>query len=257
MRKLFEGVKAELIFLGIASVALGIFMILKPEIVTKGICYVVGAVLVICGIFNLIAILVQQGAKPFTFRIIPAALSIVVGAFFLLGADFVFNILWFAIGVAIIMNSTFKFQYAYELKYLGYAKWWMNLVFAVVSLGFGIVLLLVPSEVQTTMIVISGIIILIDGVSDLGASFTYIMNNHQIRKEEKAEIKRRKAEANAAKKKQSKKNKVFKEEDGTKVYAFDDNVESEENIPIVNGEIVDEGVKFEVSETNKDEKTQA
>ncbi len=185
----FKSIKKELFILGILSIAIGAVMVIYPETVSKVICYVIGGLLVLSGAFVLTVVLVQKGVRPFTFRVIAAALAMAVGFLFIFGADFVFDILWVFIGIGIIMNSYFKSQYAYELKYSGSPKWWVNLVISMISLALGIILILERNVVQTTMIRLTGVFLAIDGLCDLASVFTFIADFKRIRKEEKVEEK--------------------------------------------------------------------
>ena len=181
----FKSIKKELFFLGIISIAIGAVMVIYPDTVSKVICYVIGGLLIVSGGFVLTVVLVHKGARPFTFRIIAAALAMAVGFLFIFGADFVFDILWVFIGIGIIMNSYFKSQYAYELKQSGNPTWWHNLVISMISLALGIILILKRDEAQQTMIRLTGIFLAVDGLCDLASVYTFIADFSRIRKEEK------------------------------------------------------------------------
>jgi uncharacterized membrane protein HdeD (DUF308 family) len=210
----FKSIKKELFVLGVLSIAVGAVMVIYPETVSKVICYVIGALLVVSGAFVLTAILVQKGTKPFTFRVVAAALALAVGFLFIFGADFVFDILWVFIGIGIIMNSYFKTQYAYELKFSGSPKWWVNLVISMISLALGIILILERDAAQSTIIRLTGIFLAVDGLCDLASVFTFLAEFKRIRKEEKTAEKEKamqeklsKREAKLAKKLAKKKKK--------------------------------------------------
>ncbi len=185
----FKSIKKELFVLGILSIAIGAVMVIYPDTVSKVICYVIGALLVVSGGFVLLSMLVQKGAKPFTLRVIAAAMAMAVGFLFIFGADFVFDILWVFIGIGIIMNSYFKTQYAYELKFSGSPKWGINLVLSMISLALGIILILEREAAQNTMIRLTGIFLAVDGLCDIAAVFTFVADFRRIRKAEKVEEK--------------------------------------------------------------------
>lgn len=187
----FKSIKKELFVLGILSIAIGAVMVIYPDTVSKVICYVIGGLLVVSGAFVLTVVLVRKGAKPFTFRVIAAALALAVGFLFIFGADFVFDILWVFIGIGIIMNSYFKSQYAYELKYSGSPKWWVNLVISMISLALGIILIMERDAAQNAMIRLTGIFLAVDGLCDIASVYTFVADFRRIRKEEKAEEKAR------------------------------------------------------------------
>ncbi|MCR5823417.1 MAG: DUF308 domain-containing protein [Lachnospiraceae bacterium] len=210
----FKSIKKELFFLGILSIAIGVVMVLYPDTVNKVICYVIGAILVISGGFVLTVVLVNKGAKPFSLRVIAAALAVAVGALFIFGASFVFDILWVFMGIGIIMNSYFKTQYAYELRYSGSPRWWINLVISMISLALGIILILNRAGEPGKMIKLTGIFLAIDGLCDLASVLTFLAEFRRIRKEERAVEKERlmqeklsKREAKLAKKMAKKKKK--------------------------------------------------
>ncbi len=182
----FKSIKKELFVLGILSIAIGVVMVLYPDTVSQVICYVIGGLLVVSGGFVLTTVLVHKGVRPFVFKIIAAALAMAVGFLFIFGATFVFDILWVFIGIGIIMNSYFKSQYAYELKYQGSPNWWENLVISMVSLALGIILILKRDDAQSTMIRLTGIFLAVDGLCDLASVYTFIADFRRIRKEERA-----------------------------------------------------------------------
>ncbi len=196
----FKSIKKELFVLGVLSIAIGAVMVIYPETVSKVICYVIGALLVVSGAFVLISVLVQKGAKPFTLRIIAAALAMAVGFLFIFGATFVFDILWVFIGIGIIMNSYFKTQYAYELKFSGSPRWWENLVFSLISLALGIILILKRADAQSTMIRLTGIFLAVDGLCDLASVYTFLAEFKRIRKVERVEEKERAMQEKLSKK---------------------------------------------------------
>ncbi len=210
MKNFFKSIKLELFVLGALSFVAGLYMVIKPDLVSKVMFYVIGTLLVLAGVFVLVTVLVKKGVRPYSLKVIAAALSVVVGIFFLIGAEWAYEILWMVFGVAIVMGALFKISYAYELKYTGFGKWWLNLVLAIVSLALGILLIKQPFEDNANMIVITGIVLLVDGVTDVGSSLIYFinsvriahMNNKQKRLEkaaEKAQVKAKKAEEKAAK----------------------------------------------------------
>ncbi len=181
----FKSIKKELFVAAVLDIAVGVIMIMYPDEVSHFICYVIGGLFILCGGFSLVNILVNKGTQPFTFRVIPAALAVAVGFLFVFGADFVFDILWIFIGVGIIMKSYFKSQFSYELKYAGAPKWWINLVISMISLCLGIVLILERDVAQTTIIMLSGIFMIIDGICDLATVMTFVADHARIRNAEK------------------------------------------------------------------------
>ncbi len=181
----FKSIKKELFVAAVLDMAVGVIMIMYPDEVSRFICYVIGALFILCGGFSLTNILVNKGTQPFTFRVIPAALAVAVGFLFIFGHDFVFDILWVFIGVGIIMKSYFKSQFSYELKYAGAPKWWINLVISMISLCLGIVLIIERDVAQRTLIILSGIFMIIDGVCDLATVMTFVADHCRIRNAEK------------------------------------------------------------------------
>lgn len=254
----FKSLKKELFVLGVLSILVGIVMLIYPTEVEKFICYVIGALFIICGGFALGAILVKKGAQPFTFRIIPASLAVAIGFLFIFGAGFVFDVLWVFIGIGIIMNSYFKNQYAYELKFSGAQKWWINLALSMISLALGVVLIVERDIDQMKMIRLAGIFLAVDGLCDIASVVTFVANYNRIRKEEKAEEKAKamqekltKKEAKLAKRLAKKNKKVVNLEEvvlGSKAEA------AAEETEIITE--VSENTNVSVEDTLEEEKTE-
>ncbi|MCQ2506693.1 MAG: DUF308 domain-containing protein [Lachnospiraceae bacterium] len=238
LKKLGTELKKELLIVGIISVLCGVMMIAKPETVTKVICYVVGCVFLVVGLFNLIVIFVKKGAKPYVLRVIAAALAITIGGFFVIRASWIVNIIWVFMGVLIIMNAYFKFEYAYDLKHQEFNSWWYNLVFASLAIAGGIILLLINQLdiTQIAKIRITGILLVIDGICDLASTWLYIANMIKFNKIVKTEIRREKMERKLSLKEKKRARKYLKDSnevisvDDIVSVAYDENEETETKI---------------------------
>lgn len=212
MKNQFKELKKELFFVGLLSIAAGFCMIVWPDTVSKVICYVVGGLLTVSGIFSLVMIFVRKEEKPFSFRLIPAAVSVVLGIFFLLSAAFVFEIMWVLFGALLIGNAYFKFEYGFDLKHEKFEKWWINLILATVSIIFGVILISKPTVISEHMILFTGIFVLVDGLCDLTATYLYASYVHSVNVKIRKEIKEQKAVEKAEQKAEKEKLKREKQE---------------------------------------------
>ena len=67
------------------------------------------------------------------------------------------------IGVGVIVDSVLRLQIALNLRHVGGKYWVMLLVTALVTLGFGILLLFNPFTAVKVATIVAGVFLLIDG----------------------------------------------------------------------------------------------
>lgn len=159
-------------------VVLGILLVFESELTIKTISYVIGAVLVAAGTFALIRYINnnKKGFETSELDILYGIVTIVLGILVIANPHAIASIIPIVLGIAIIISSAVKIQYAFDLKNSENDLWKTTMVIAVVGTICGIVLLFNPFEGAVMIMKIVGIFILIYAILDLIS--TYIIKRN-------------------------------------------------------------------------------
>ncbi len=157
--------KGTIILLSIVYLLVGLALIIWPTAARLAICYVIGAVAVIYGGYRLIDYLKNKnvqagGAISLTISIV----CIILGIVLIFRANAVTAIFGVIIGIAVIADSIIRLQAALGAKHLGSDNWKLYMLFAVIMLVIGVVLLFDPFAGANAAMIISGIVMMCDGI---------------------------------------------------------------------------------------------
>ena len=162
MTKPFQ--KAMLIT-SIVYLIVGLVLIIWPDAARQIIIYAIGAAALVYGGYRIIDFFVRKEHLSGTIQL-GVALGIgclLVGLFLIFKVDLIVTLLAAVIGVAVIIDSVLRLQIALNLRHVGGQYWLVLLITALVTLGFGILLLFNPFTAVKVATIIAGVLLLIDG----------------------------------------------------------------------------------------------
>lgn len=167
MDKFLKDAKVGAILSAILSIGLGIVLIIYPQLSSTVICYTFGAILVICSLFHVFFYFKNKRENSFmNFNLIIAIITGVIGVWIILNPTMVIMIIPIIFGIVLVVHGIVDIKQAIELKGKYYDYWWIAIIFAFLNIGFAIILFINPFTVVTTVVVI-GISLVYDGVSDI------------------------------------------------------------------------------------------
>ena len=162
MTKPFQ--KAMLIT-SIVYLIVGLVLIIWPDAARQIIIYANGAAALVYGGYRIIDFFARKEHLSGTIQL-GVALGIgclLVGLFLIFKVDLIVTLLAAVIGVAVIIDSVLRLQIALNLRHVGGQYWLVLLITALVTLGFGILLLFNPFTAVKVATIIAGVLLLIDG----------------------------------------------------------------------------------------------
>ena len=160
--------KAAYITYSIVLIALGAALMLMPEISTKIICYIMGAIVLVCGITKIIAYFTNDAyGLAFQFDLALGIITVIVAIILLVHPKGIISFIDLLIGLFILIDGAFKLQIAIEAKSFGLKRWWAILLISVLTVLAGILLMLNPFDGAIALIRLIGIAFLIDGIENL------------------------------------------------------------------------------------------
>ena len=161
-------IKKSKIIGGIVSAALGALLLFWPGLTMGIICQAVGAALGIIGILTCVTFFTQSEESPFRAGSLIAGIPLtLIGLYIFLRPAFLIEIIPMVVGVIILLDGVANLFETMSLMKQGYSKWWISLIFALITVIGGLVLIMRPFSVAKTLMRVIGAVTLYNGLSDI------------------------------------------------------------------------------------------
>ena len=167
MKQFWKNLKKGMLLSALVSLVLGLVMVLRPEVVENTLRFVLGGSLTLFGALEIVFVFARPNGLFSVGRIVPGVLSLAVGLVFLFRFDTFVSLLWILLGVSLLIDGIYKLQYAFELKGAAVKNWWINLLISLAALVMAAVLMIQPFDVQKSMTVFAGILLIANASFDL------------------------------------------------------------------------------------------
>lgn len=169
-KKSLKTYKTLAIVLSVVTMALGLVMICWPSISAVAICYLMGAVCIVVGIYEIIRYF-DLGLIGVLFRydLFLGIMSVLAGILLVLHPDGGVVILPVVLGFYIILASVFSIQISTEARHFGFSGWWGALLLGIAGAILGVLMILDPFRGAAALMVFTGISLLVTGVESIYA----------------------------------------------------------------------------------------
>ena len=153
----------------ILLLVLGLLLIFQSEATIVTISYVIGGILIAAGVLAIIRFIKnsKEQANTFNLDILYGLVTVILGIIVITNPHAIASILPIVLGIAIIISSSSKLQYAFVLKNDQNDMWKTTLVIAIISTICGVVLLFNPFAGAVLIMRIVGIFILVYSILDI------------------------------------------------------------------------------------------
>jgi len=164
-----QGKKSRFIYMVISVIVmiLGLCMIIWPVYSAELICTAIGIGLLLIGVLLVIRYLSAE-TKTMGHQIL-FAIGVIIG---ILGLIMLFRPKWILalihviLGIAILVDGIFKGVKAFEAKHAAKDKWWLVLLFALLTCVFGVIVVLDPFKGVSVLMTVIGVILLLEGIQN-------------------------------------------------------------------------------------------
>jgi len=147
----------------------------RPDISIKIIGKVLGAALILFGCAKLIGYFSKDLFRlAFQYDLQFGILVFIIGLVIFLKPSDVVNLMFIAIGTAILADSLFKIQIAFDSRKFGIKKWWGILALSILTGIIALVLIFKPSESARALAVLLGVTLITAGVLNLFVAITTV-----------------------------------------------------------------------------------
>lgn len=166
--KLLKKLKTNVVISAALCILLGIVLVAWPDLSMKIVCTAIGAVLLIGGGVRLaVYFTARDGSVYAQMNLIMGIVLAVVGVWILLQPDKVLAIIPIIVGIVIVLHGVNNLQQAVTLYKEKYDKWWVALILGLLTVGFGVLLICKPFAALDTVVMLIGICLIFDGISDI------------------------------------------------------------------------------------------
>ena len=166
--KLLKKLKTNIVISAILCILLGIVLVAWPDLSMQIVCTAIGAVLLIGGGVRLaVYFTAKDGSVYAQMNLITGIILAVVGVWILMQPDKVLAIIPIIVGIVIALHGINNLQQAITLCKEKYDKWWIALILGLLTVGFGVLLVCRPFEALNTAVMMIGIFLIYDGISDI------------------------------------------------------------------------------------------
>ena len=162
-------VKSGTMLLSIAYIVIGMLLLIMPETSLLWICNIFGVVVLVTGIVCLIQYARIRGTG-FTapFMLVGGVITAGLGIFTLAKPQVVTSFLPVVFGIFIVVDGLSRIGTAIDLAKRRGQKWWMLLLFSIVSVALGVLLVLHPFDAAVSVVMLCGILLIVEGALNLG-----------------------------------------------------------------------------------------
>lgn len=154
------------IIASLAYLVLGFIMMLFPKSISDVLCYTLGIVLTVYGLFNIISFFINKELGLY-FELIVGVIATAFGIFTLFTPSIIVNIIFVTIGIIIIIDSLMDIKHSFQLKALGMKHWWICTAVSVSVIILGLCTIFFPGFFGDFLIFLLGIIMIYEGISGL------------------------------------------------------------------------------------------
>lgn len=175
-----EGMKKNYFISAILTIALGAVLVIWPDWSGRILCYLLGAALILMGGIQLIVCIRAERIGFYSkFSMLMNIILILLGAWVCIRPDMVLSLVPVIIGIVMLIHGCMDLQFTMDIKHAGSGKWWIALIFALVTLTLGVFLVMHPFLAFEITMLIIGIGLLYDGISDLVLMIVAAYAQHQ------------------------------------------------------------------------------
>lgn len=168
MRERLKSLQLSVILAAVLYIALGLVLLLWPDLSSTVLCYAFGAVLLLYGVFTLFT-LFRSGGTSVAFRLeqVVAAVAAALGLVFLLWPHMILSFLPVVFGVYLVVDSIPAIKRAWEMRRYHYERWAVALALALLGAGLGLFIVFQPWFTAKVLLRIIGAVFVYQGVADL------------------------------------------------------------------------------------------
>lgn len=159
---------------GIAMSALGLVLTVFPGLASSVVFNAIGMIAIIIGVVHLARYsMLDSKASIGSNGMFVGLMWLVGGILIIVLKGFLLSLLPMFFGLVLLIGGIAKLQYTLNFKRMGVTRWYFELVATILSIAFGVIILVNPFNTALLLMRIVGIALLIEGIQDLISHYAY------------------------------------------------------------------------------------
>lgn len=168
MKSIIQDMKQNYFINAVIMVALGLVLVIWPDVLGVMLCYMLGGALILMGVIQLIGFLRGERLGFYSkFNMIMGIVLVLLGLWICTQPRIVLSIIPVVVGIIMLIHGLMDIQYTLDIKKTGNTKWWIAMIAAIITLVVGLLLVFNPFTAYEITMILLGIAMLYDGGSDL------------------------------------------------------------------------------------------
>lgn len=160
--------------IGLCLSLLGLVLIICPGLASSVVFNVIGAACIIIGVVHLARYsMLDTKASIASNGMLVGLLWLIGGILLIALKGLLLSLLPILFGLILLVGGIIKLQYTLNFKRMGVKRWYFELAATVLSIAFGVIILVNPFSTALLLMRIIGIALLIEGVQDLISRCAY------------------------------------------------------------------------------------
>ncbi|MGN1176797.1 MAG: HdeD family acid-resistance protein [Roseburia sp.] len=165
MREMLKKIKADVVLSAILCIILGIVLFVYTAQATNLICTILALFLIVMGAGHIVTYLMDKNKN--TVRLVCGIIVLVIGVWILANPAVVISLIPAIIGVILLLHGIEGIRLAVDTKQANDTTWISGLILSVITIIFGLVLIVRAFEAAQIAFKVVGIALIYDGVSKL------------------------------------------------------------------------------------------
>lgn len=187
MESILKKIKTNVVISSLLCVVLGLVLVIRPGMSMRIVCTAVGIVLIVAGITRMIDHFAARDSSMYSqVNLVFGIVLAVVGVWIVLKPDTVLAIIPIIVGIVIVLHGINNIKQAMELWRDKYDKWWVAGIMGVLTVGFGVLLICRPFAAIDTVVMLIGMCLIYDGLSNIWIVSRVYKNAKMMRQEMEA-----------------------------------------------------------------------
>ena len=169
---LFDKIRKDVVLSSIVYLVLGLILLFKPGTALVTIVDILAIMIAVMGVVSLVTYFTRKDTVA-SGGMIKGVMYLILAAVLHFGAGFIISIIPFIMGVLVIISGIVKLQEAMDMMKVKVNGYVPMLLISIMSLVFGLVILLNPFATAALLFRIIGIALIYNAVSDLLTVFYF------------------------------------------------------------------------------------
>ena len=170
--KLFTSLRRQTLAAALCIIAIGLIFVIYPGTALDTLVRVLAAAALVVGAIKTAGyFLIKNADRPSRGSLALGLLIFIFALFFLIKPQLIVSILYVLIGFALLLDGMLQLQSAMDLRRFRSNKWVIVLALSALTILLAFVVLLDPFSTAKTLVMVSGIFLIVSGVTDLISLF--------------------------------------------------------------------------------------